>query len=129
MREVMISRLHASCAAMPAHGVCGLLSSNLIHRPFGLDELLAVDAVAGLFVPDAVADEIGELSVAAAAAKHGAGVPFDGREQTVADLPFRGETEAIAVFAERLRDGVDETDHAAVGIGEVARRLARIRAV
>src|SRR5439155_23476180 len=68
------------------------LAPDLIHRPLGLDKLVAIDAVAGLFVPDAVADQICQVLIAAAAAKHGAGVPFDGREQTVADLPFRGET-------------------------------------
>ena len=51
--------------------------------------------------------------VAAAAAHDARGVPFDGREQAVADLALGRQPQAVAVAAERLRDRVDEADAAA----------------
>src|SRR4051812_17479822 len=123
---LMISRMHTPCAAVPARGVCGLLSSNLIHRPLRLHELVAIDSVAGLLVPNTVANQIGELLIAPAGAKDCAGVPLHHREQAVADFTFRGETKPVAVLAEGLRDGIDKPNHSAVGIGKITRRLAGV---
>ncbi len=63
------------------------------------------------------------------AAEDGAGVPFGGGEEAVADLAFGGEAQAVAGAAERLRDGLDEADAAAaVGVFEIAGGLAGMRA-
>src|SRR5207244_2412796 len=106
------------------------LASNFIHRAGRPDKVSRVDAVAWLFGADAVAEQLGEVLVGAAAAEEGAGVPFDDGEQAVANFAFGGEAEAVAIFAERLRDRIDEADGAAaVGKAKVGRRLAGIGAL
>jgi hypothetical protein len=66
--------------------------------------------VSGLFGLDALADELREIRVAAAAPKDGPGVPLDRREQAIANLPLGGEAEPIAIGTKGLRHGVDEPD-------------------
>ena len=68
-----------------------------------------------------------DLVVAAAAAEQCASVPFDGRKQAISHLAFGRQPQAIAIAAERLRDGIDEADAAAaIGIREIRGRLAGI---
>ncbi|MCI0332767.1 MAG: hypothetical protein L0228_06050 [Planctomycetes bacterium] len=42
-----------------------MLSADLVHGAFGADEIGRVDAVGGGFGEDTVADEVGEVVVAA----------------------------------------------------------------
>ena len=56
----------------------GYLAADLIHGALGTDELLRINAVAGLFGGDAVADELNQFRVAAAAAHQGSGIPLHG---------------------------------------------------
>ena len=103
-------------------------AADLVHGPLGPDEIVAADAVGRGLGPDAVADQVGDFVVAAAAAEECAGVPLGGREQAVADLALGREPQAVAVAAERLRHGLDEADAAAaVGVLEIGRRLAGVR--
>src|SRR6476659_7765490 len=73
--------------------------------------------MARLFGRDAIANELREFVVSSAAAEHRAGVPLDCREEAVAHLPFRGDSEAVAIFADRLGDRIDKA-HAAAAVGE-----------
>src|SRR4029450_9996568 len=89
-----------------------------------------VYAVTWLFGLDAVADELRQLFVSAAAAQDCAGIPFDGREEAIPHLAFGGDAKAVAVLAERLRDRVDKANRpAAIGEAEVGRRLAGVRSL
>ena len=55
-------------------------AANLVHGAFRLMEIGGVDAVAWFFGADAVAEELDEVFVGAAAAQERAGVPLDGGE-------------------------------------------------
>src|SRR5688572_10166550 len=78
----------------------GLNSSpNLIHRPLRPHEVGRVDAVAGLFGADAVADQLGQFVIGAVAAEQRPRIPLDGGEQAVANLPFGRQTKAVAILA------------------------------
>src|SRR5205085_8749297 len=66
-------------------------------------------------------DQIGDLLVARAAAEHAPQVVAAGSEEAGEHLSFRGQANARAGAAERLRDGGDDADLA--GAVEVAPAL------
>jgi hypothetical protein len=72
----------AEKARQTCHGqivVCrSKLPADLVHGPLGLDKTIAADAVGRGLVPHAVADQVRDLIVAAAAAQVRASIPLAG---------------------------------------------------
>src|SRR5262245_2094042 len=103
-------------------------TANLVHRPIGSHEVVGANAMRGGLCTDAVAYELGNFIVRAAAAQKGAGIPFTRREQTITDLAFCGEPQPVAIAAEWLRHWMNNADFpAAVAKPEIDRRLAGMR--
>jgi hypothetical protein len=74
------------------------------------------------------ADQIDELVVRGAVAERCLQIPLAAREETCAQLPVRGQADAVARRAERFRDGIDEPELAgAVGKAKATRRRRGLR--
>ena len=81
----------------------------------------------GFFAAMLARTSAASLLVRAAAAQQRPGVPFHRREEAIADLSFGREPQTVAVAAEGMGHGVDESDSAAaVEVAIVGRGLARI---
>src|SRR3954451_19106338 len=103
-------------------------AADLAHRAACPYEAGLVDPVLQLLVRDGVPDQALELRVGGAGAERRLQIPLAAREQARAQLAVRGQADAIAGGAERLRDRVDEADLAgAVGEAVALRGRGRLR--
>src|SRR5699024_2286899 len=72
-------------------GCGGWSAADGAHRPFGLDEVLTVHAVAGLLAPLGGPPDVGDVVVAASRAQRLAQVGLLPGEQAGAHAPFGGQ--------------------------------------
>src|SRR5215210_3550720 len=87
------------------------------HRPRRLDEARIADLVLELLAPHRVANDRLELGVAGAGPHGRTEVGLVEREEAGPQHALGGQADAVAVAAERLRDGRDEAD-LALAVGE-----------
>src|SRR5438045_3694614 len=80
-----------------------LLPADLRHRPAGSDEPGIRDPVLELLVADREPDVPLELLVRGAGAERRLEIPLAPREETGPELAVRGQADAVAGRAERLR--------------------------
>src|SRR3954470_12286204 len=99
----------------------GRSAADLRHRALGLDEPGLVDVVLELLAPDRLAHDACELLVARAVAQRPPEVGLVQREQARPQAAVGRQANAVAVRAERLRDGGDEADRA-LAVGEPVAR-------
>jgi hypothetical protein len=78
-----------------------------------------------LLAPHRVADDLRELVVEGAGAQRGAQIGLVHREQAGPQHALGGDADAVAVAAERLRDGGDEAD-LALAVGEAPAAGGRV---
>ena len=103
------------------------LAADLIHGAFGTMKLGAADPMGGRLGGDAVPNQAAQLVIGSAAAQELPGIPFDGREEAIANLALGGQPQAIAIAAEGFAHRIDEADGAAtVGEPEIDGGLARV---
>src|SRR5947209_8509321 len=113
----MMLRTNCEWIKRPCGGARGRLAADGGHRPRRLDESGLADVVLELLAPDRVAEDLLELGVVGALTHRGAQVGLVEREEARAQAAVGGESDPVAVAAERLGDGIDEAD-AAAAVGE-----------
>src|ERR1700733_13788758 len=97
------------------------------HGPRGRDEAGLVDAVPLFFLRDDRQDFVADFAVGGAATQQVAEVVVFLAEEAGAQFSVGGHAQARARAAERLRDGIDQSDFAAaVGKAIFAGRFAAI---
>src|SRR5579872_3539376 len=84
------------------------LSPDRIHRALRLDKPGRVDFVPFLLRGNAVANRLGDCSIAGPVSQHALHVGLFQAEQAVAQLAIRGDAEPVAAHAERATDRSDE---------------------
>src|SRR3984957_17509770 len=85
------------------------------HRPGWRDEPRLVDAVSLFFLRDDRQDFVADFAVGGAAAQQVAEVVVFLAEEAGAQFSVGGHAQARARAAERLRDGIDQSNYAAAG--------------
>src|ERR1019366_2449296 len=97
------------------------------HRSRRGDESRLADMVALFFVLDGAKDELDHLFVAATRLHQGSQVVFADREQAGANLAIRGNTNAAAVAAKRMRHRSNDADLANAVLKDIAARGLAVR--
>src|SRR5204863_3598363 len=101
--------MSCSCGGLSCSGSV-TLSADLAHRARGLAEARLRDVVLELLAPHGVANRLHQPLVAGILTKQPTQVGLVHAEQACPELALGGQPDAVAIRAERLRDGVDEAD-------------------
>ncbi len=86
------------------------LTPDLRHGTCGSNEARAIDQVAFFFLPNGFHNSPTDDVVVSAAPEQSPQVGLDERKETRTKLPIGGDPNAVAVIAEWLAHGADESD-------------------